>query len=815
MSGLVVRLWVFALASTFAALSGCSVYNESLVMGSPGGREDAVEDSPDAGGGRVKDPPGADCQHGRCWWSDQQPDGCESSGAPSPMQRPKDDDPDASSIKDLYLGWFRTQLGETSSVGGDELTWQQYGFDLDGTCTNSATCRDVQDQLSCRGTTARIPFDGELCRDNSFGSLHAIAAAMPEVGDRFGLKHERVNCGLWRGDYSVVMRVSGYNGQSNDAKVRLDLYAGAGLEALPPWSCPVDDFDTRYPHWRQSGAWRIDTAALRGEIETPGELPDSSMRDANAYVREGYLVATFPADVALRFTGDGASYRGFSLTLHRSIWTGKLTRSQNGSWGISDGLIGGRIRKSDFVRTFREQGLCEGPLYADLVGYVEESVDIVADENTSSEGQPSCDAISFAIGFDAAAMTPGAAATVPPLVECCPPDRPLAECDADCGDGLLTGTELCDPSIAGESSGACPTSCPSDDPCVVRSISGEDCMQQCTERQITKVGEADACCPTGANATVDEDCPSQCGNEIVESDETCDPPGSCAACATEDRCLVVESSGSAESCSSKCKLTALTNCRNGDDCCPSGCVSMNDSDCSADCGNGRLEENETCERDASPRCPESCDDGDVCTNDVQTGSAATCNVRCTHLRITQPRSEDGCCPTGANANSDSDCVAACGNGKLEGEEQCDDGNVRAGDGCSARCAQETARDRCEVLFQPPTEACTECACAGCAPEIVTCLTAPDERTRTACSDVLKCAVASRCFGTECYCGSADAAACGTGEADGPCRAEIESAAGTTDAALIRVISLDPTSVLGQAFAPRFCLDTLCRACTGN
>jgi len=85
----------------------------------------------------------------------------------------------------------------------------------------------------------------------------------------------------------------------------------------------------------------------------------------------------------------------------------------------------------------------------------------------------------------------------------------------------------------------------------------------------------------------------------------------------------------------------------------------------------------------------------------------------------------------------------------------------------------------------------------------------------ACSEVLNCAVVSRCFGTECYCGTADPAQCGTGEANGPCRAEIERAAGTTDAALIRVISLDPTSTLGQAFAPRFCLDTLCRACTGN
>ncbi|HTU63292.1 MAG TPA: hypothetical protein VMF89_32750, partial [Polyangiales bacterium] len=106
MAGLVVRLWVFALASMLAALSGCSVYNESLITAVPGDRGDAVDmrdDAKDAGSDAVKDPAGGDCRHGRCWWSDQQPDGCESSGAPSPMQRPQDDDADSSAIKDLYL----------------------------------------------------------------------------------------------------------------------------------------------------------------------------------------------------------------------------------------------------------------------------------------------------------------------------------------------------------------------------------------------------------------------------------------------------------------------------------------------------------------------------------------------------------------------------------------------------------------------------------------------------------------------------------------------------------------------------------------
>lgn len=34
------------------------------------------------------------------------------------------------------------------------------------------------------------------------------------------------------------------------------------------------------------------------------------------------------------------------------------------------------------------------------------------------------------------------------------------------------------------------------------------------------------------------------------------------------------------------------------------------------------------------------------------------------------------------------CVGTCGNGELECAEQCDDGNLRDGDGCSAACVRE-------------------------------------------------------------------------------------------------------------------------------
>ena len=49
----------------------------------------------------------------------------------------------------------------------------------------------------------------------------------------------------------------------------------------------------------------------------------------------------------------------------------------------------------------------------------------------------------------------------------------------------------------------------------------------------------------------------------------------------------------------------------------------------------------------------------------------SCNVTCAHTTVTAPKNGDGCCPPGANSNTDSDCSASCGNGVLESGEQCD------------------------------------------------------------------------------------------------------------------------------------------------
>jgi len=161
-----------------------------------------------------------------------------------------------------------------------------------------------------------------------------------------------------------------------------------------------------------------------------------------------------------------------------------------------------------------------------------------------------------------------------------------------------------------------------------------------------------------------------CGNNKVETGETCD--GDCpveADCTAPDPCLTPQLMGDASLCSAECSTSPISQCLADDKCCPEGCTSTDDPDCSPSCGNNAIEDGETC--DPQSACPTSCDDGDPCTTDMQTGSAAQCNVNCTHEPVVAPKNGDGCCPSNGNANNDGDCTAKCGNGVVEDGETCD------------------------------------------------------------------------------------------------------------------------------------------------
>ena len=127
-----------------------------------------------------------------------------------------------------------------------------------------------------------------------------------------------------------------------------------------------------------------------------------------------------------------------------------------------------------------------------------------------------------------------------------------------------------------------------------------------------------------------------CGNGIVEGNEECDGGAGCS----DDSTLIGE----------------------------------------AVCGNGLVEAPELCDGD----CPTSCASDTACATTVLVGSASSCDAECVATPITEAIDGDGCCPAGTTSATDNDCAAECGNGVVEGSEECD-----GSEGCNADCTLAT------------------------------------------------------------------------------------------------------------------------------
>jgi hypothetical protein len=275
---------------------------------------------------------------------------------------------------------------------------------------------------------------------------------------------------------------------------------------------------------------------------------------------------------------------------------------------------------------------------------------------------------------------------------CCPPgcnsmNDPDCPAAALCGNGVLDTGESCDRTIAAGAAGASPATpaaCNDNNACTVdRLLSAGTCSARCAHAPIA-VFEPDGCCPPGANALMDADCPAVCGNRVVDEKETCDKalpagsPGACpATCPVLPRgCQRSVANGSADACTARCDIETIKLCQSGDGCCPAACNRRNDDDCPSVCGNAVLESGESCDW-AIPAgnpgaCSFLCDDGNACTADVTLGRTSDCSRACRHTNILACRSGDGCCPQGCSAGTDPDCrPAECGDRIVQAGETCD------------------------------------------------------------------------------------------------------------------------------------------------
>jgi hypothetical protein len=256
--------------------------------------------------------------------------------------------------------------------------------------------------------------------------------------------------------------------------------------------------------------------------------------------------------------------------------------------------------------------------------------------------------------------------------------------DPNCGNGRIDIGETCDIAIAPDAPGHCPAAgCDDGIPCTIDTLVGQACQARCVYKEITTQVNGDGCCPAGATAAEDSDCSATCGDGVVDVGETCDTaisagtPGACpsaAECNDHDPCMI-DALISAGTCDAICAHVPIT-VQSGaelDGCCPAGAWHAVDADCPSFCGDGRFDTGELCDPGLPPSslhaCPTTCDDGDPCTVDAREG--AGCQTHCVHSTITALIAGDGCCPVGANHDTDSDCRPSCGNDVVEPGESCD------------------------------------------------------------------------------------------------------------------------------------------------
>ena len=289
--------------------------------------------------------------------------------------------------------------------------------------------------------------------------------------------------------------------------------------------------------------------------------------------------------------------------------------------------------------------------------------------------------------------------------------------DPECGNGTQEGTEECDDGNVVSGDG-CSSTCTSETAAFCgdgtvddgeecddgNNVDGDGCDAACATEGAEcgdgNVDDGEAC--DDGNTENGDGCSDACvieptcGDGNVDDGETCDdgnvePGDGCdATCQTEPTC----GDGNVddgETCDDG-------NVVDGDGC---------DATCQTEptCGDGNVDDGETC------------DDGNVEPGD---GCDATCNVETTCGDGEREDGED--CDDGNIDNGDGcdeNCVfepAVCGDGVLQMGETCDDGNVAQADGCSPDCIDEIPCiiiDDCDV-----GQICARSFCVDEAPPVV-------------------------------------------------------------------------------------------------
>jgi hypothetical protein len=316
---------------------------------------------------------------------------CMSATYPDPPSTPDD----GKDIGPVTIAVHSIDLGDTGNA---------VGYDLDHLCT---CIDDAGPSCAGRSSNPSIYCDVGGGVDNQFGKVITTIEIAISGFDSSTLS-SKADMGIW----SLLVQVTGYNGEKNDPSVQVGIYPCAGLGTAPLWN--------------GTDSWPI--------LDTSYDADGGPAYASNgAYVSDQTLVATVPS-VPIQL---GGAKQSIAIILSGAVLTGKLVES-NGSWRLIQGVLAARIHLSDFFKAISSyrgtngMPLCtdSGILYSGLKTQVCNDADILADPTQPISS--TCDSISFGMGFtaDPAVLgptvmaptpTPGCDAGTDPAMDSCPP----------------------------------------------------------------------------------------------------------------------------------------------------------------------------------------------------------------------------------------------------------------------------------------------------------------------------------------------------------------------------------------------------------
>jgi hypothetical protein len=255
------------------------------------------------------------------------------------------------------------------------------GFDLDGLCT-------CPDRPACVGAKANEPCDiGGTGVDNVGDVLFRTFGTQGAALDDTGLK-----AGIQEGQFGVLIRISGYNGEPNDSDVRVTVLNAFGVNG-DGGTARGDGTDT----------WTIDEDSLLGRFP--------AYFSSRAYVTNGTLVADM-LRVVLRTRIPTLTRKWIlvELDLRDLHLVARIGERKGQGIALEAGRIAGRIPGDAMLAQGMRSGAClDSPIYATLKPVVCASRDLPSDPAKDGRDEP-CRSLSFGFGF---ASVPATAAEKP------------------------------------------------------------------------------------------------------------------------------------------------------------------------------------------------------------------------------------------------------------------------------------------------------------------------------------------------------------------------------------------------------------------